>query len=100
MTEVGSRNIGVSPYDFYVGAHESVTPAAHWLWHLPSAGGGNAVTGDYLFRTNDGFGNTGGLWSILRVEAATTQTLTTTTLSTESMSTVDGASVEALGLEP
>ena len=68
MTEVGSRNIGVSPYDFYEGANESVTPNAHWTWQLPSAGGGNAVKGDFLFRDNAGFGNTSGLWGILRVQ--------------------------------
>jgi hypothetical protein len=95
MTEVASRNIGVSPYDFYVGAHESVTPAAHWIWHLPSAGGGNAVTGDYLFRTNDAFGNTSGLWSIMRVEAA----LPVGQPLTAPLSAGEGASVQSLGLE-
>jgi manganese oxidase len=68
MTEVGSRNIGFSPYDFHQGANESVTPGAHWTWRLPSAGGGNAVVGDYLMRDNGGFGNTSGLWGILRVQ--------------------------------
>jgi hypothetical protein len=68
MTEVGSRNIGVSPYEFYEGSNESVTPAAHWTWQLPSAGGGNAVPGDYLFRDNAGFGTTSGIWGILRVQ--------------------------------
>jgi len=68
MTEVGSRNIGVSPYDFYEGANESNTPAAHFTWQMPSAGGGNAVPGDYLFRDNGGFGNTSGVWGILRVQ--------------------------------
>jgi hypothetical protein len=68
MTEVGSRTIGFSPYDFHEGANESVTPAAHWTWRLPAAGGGNAVAGDYLFRDNAGFGNTSGVWGILRVQ--------------------------------
>jgi manganese oxidase len=68
MTEVGSRNIGTSPYDFYEGANESLTPASHWTFRLPKAGGGNAVAGDYLFRDNGGFGNTSGLWGILRVQ--------------------------------
>ena len=96
MTEVGSRNIGVSPYDFYVGAYESVTPAAHWTWHLPSAGGGNNIPGDYLFRDNGSFGNTSGLWSILRVEPATAPLQQGQPLSMSG----DGASVQALGLEP
>jgi hypothetical protein len=68
LTEVGSRNIGTSPYEFYEGANESVTPASHWTFRLPSAGGGNAVAGDYLFRDNAGLGNTSGLWGLLRVE--------------------------------
>ena len=68
MTEVASRNIGFSPYDFHQGANESVTPASHWTWQLRSAGGGNALPGDYLFRDNAGFGNTSGLWGILRVQ--------------------------------
>jgi hypothetical protein len=68
MTELGSRNIGTSPYEFYEGANESVTPASHWTFRLPSAGGGNAVAGDFLFRDNGAFGNTSGLWGILRVQ--------------------------------
>jgi len=68
MTEVASRNIGLSPYEFYQGANESVTPASHWTFRFPSAGGGNNILGDYLFRDNAGFGNTSGLWGILRVE--------------------------------
>jgi len=70
MTEVASRNIGENPYESGLnqGANESVTPASHWTFRFPSAGGGNAVTGDYLFRDNAGFGNTSGLWGILRVQ--------------------------------
>jgi hypothetical protein len=68
LTEVASRNIGFSPYDFHQGANESVTPASHWTWQLRSAGGGNALPGDYLFRDNAGFGTTSGLWGILRVQ--------------------------------
>jgi hypothetical protein len=34
---------------------------------FPSAGGANAVPGDYLFRDYAGFGNVSGLWGILRV---------------------------------
>ena len=101
MTEVASRNIGTSPYDFYQGAIESVTPAAHWTFRLPSAGGGNAVTGDYLFRDNAGFGATSGIWGILRVQAAGTAPAGAAlqSLSLEGAA-ADGASVQALGLEP
>jgi hypothetical protein len=97
MTEVASRNIGTSPYDFYQGAIESVTPASHWTFRLPSAGGGNAVTGDYLFRDNAGFGATSGIWGILRVQPAAAATVQSLSLSAQSL---DGASVQALGLEP
>ena len=70
MTEVASRNIGESPYGSGLnqGANESITPAAHWTFRFPSAGGGNAIPGDYLFRDNAGFGNTSGIWGILRVQ--------------------------------
>ncbi len=70
MTEVASRNIGATPYVSALnqGANESITPAAHFTFRFPSAGGGNAVTGDYLFRDNAGFGTTAGIWGILRVQ--------------------------------
>ena len=35
---------------------------------LPSAGGGNAVAGDYLVRDAGSFGNASGVWSIVRVK--------------------------------
>jgi hypothetical protein len=35
---------------------------------LDSAGGENAVTGDYLFRDQASFGNTDGIWGIMRVQ--------------------------------
>jgi hypothetical protein len=34
---------------------------------LPSAGGVNAIPGDYLFRDYGAYGNTSGLWGLLRV---------------------------------
>jgi hypothetical protein len=52
----------------YLGAQESITPYSHHELFLPSAGGGNAIVGDYLFRDHAGFGNTSGLWGILRVQ--------------------------------
>ncbi|MNJ79246.1 hypothetical protein D3C77_771960 [compost metagenome] len=51
----------------YIGAQESVLPAAHFSFMLPSAGGANAVMGDYLFRDYAAYGNLSGLWGILRV---------------------------------
>jgi hypothetical protein len=74
--EIGSRNIGVNPIGMYLGSQESVTPAAHFDIFLPGpastkhggAGGVNKVKGDYLFRDQASFGNTQGLWGIMRVE--------------------------------
>jgi hypothetical protein len=74
--EIGSRAIGVNPIGMYLGSQESVLPAAHFDIVLPGAGlgptggagGVNQVAGDYLFRDQGSFGNTMGLWGILRVE--------------------------------
>jgi hypothetical protein len=70
MTEAASRNIGATPYVSALnqGANESHTAASHFTFRFPSAGGGNAVTGDYLFRDNAGFGTTSGIWGIMRVQ--------------------------------
>ncbi len=64
---VGSVKYGYNPMSMYIGARESVLPAAHFSFMLPSAGGSNAIPGDYLFRDNASFGNTAGLWGLLRV---------------------------------
>jgi hypothetical protein len=73
--ELGSRAIGVNPIGMYLGAQESVLPTAHFDVILPGsgsaiggAGGVGRVPGDYLFRDQGSFGNTSGLWGILRVE--------------------------------
>jgi hypothetical protein len=74
--EPGSRAIGVNPIGMYLGGQESVLPGAHFDIVLPGnglgptggAGGVNGVPGDYLFRSQESFGNTEGLWGILRVE--------------------------------
>jgi hypothetical protein len=74
--EPGSRAIGVNPIGKYLGGQESILPGAHFDIVLPGAGlgptggagGVGKVPGDYLFRTQDSFGNTEGLWGILRVE--------------------------------
>jgi hypothetical protein len=68
MTTVSSRNIGNNPMGFAQGAQESWTPASHFDIVLPSAGGGNGVTGDYLFRDHAAFGNASGVWGIMRVQ--------------------------------
>ena len=51
----------------YLGGQESVTPSAHFDVVLDRAGGKNGVRADYLFRDHGSFGNTNGLWGILRV---------------------------------
>jgi len=68
LNEVASRAIGTNPFDMYVGGIESQTPSTHFVHRLPSAGGNNAVPGDYLVRDQGGFGATSGLWGILRVQ--------------------------------
>jgi hypothetical protein len=66
--EVGSRAIGTSPLEMYMGAQDLVMAGAHFTLLLPSAGGANKVPGDYLLMDRAGFGTTGGLWSLLRVQ--------------------------------
>jgi hypothetical protein len=64
---VGSVRFGYNPMSMYIGAHESILPAAHFSFMHPSAGGSNAIPGDYLFRDYGAYGNTAGLWGLLRV---------------------------------
>jgi hypothetical protein len=68
--EVASRSIGDNPQSIAMGAQDLVTPASHFELVLPSAGGSSGVTGDFLFHDRAGLGNTGGLWSLLRVSRA------------------------------
>jgi hypothetical protein len=65
--EVGSKNLGENPIGFYLGGIESWFPGEHYEIVIPSAGGGNGVVGDYLFRDHMGLGNAQGLWGIVRV---------------------------------
>ncbi|MDH3363154.1 MAG: hypothetical protein OEM45_05565, partial [Gammaproteobacteria bacterium] len=67
---VGSKTIGHNPLGFYQGGQESVWPGTHYDIVLPSAGGGNEIPGDYIFRDVASFGSASGLWGILRVEPA------------------------------
>ena len=58
-----------NPIGFYMGAQDGVQPAQHYdIVPVNGAGGVNKVTGDYLFHDQGSFGNTSGLWGILRVE--------------------------------
>jgi hypothetical protein len=65
---VGSVDIGDNPMQFYLGAQESVIGSAHFSFVLPSAGGVDGVTGDYLFRDTAAAGMGGGAWGIVRVQ--------------------------------
>ncbi|HZW35539.1 MAG TPA: hypothetical protein VFF01_01275, partial [Candidatus Deferrimicrobiaceae bacterium] len=65
---VGSRSIGTNPIGFAQGGQESWNHPSHFDIVLPSAGGGNGVIGDYLFRDKASFGNASGVWGLLRVE--------------------------------
>jgi hypothetical protein len=69
-TALGSRDIGQSPIGFYMGAQDQATPYSHFDLVLPSAGGIQAVAGDYLFRDTGSFGNLGGVWNLVRVDPA------------------------------
>jgi hypothetical protein len=64
---VGSVRIGNNPMQFYLGAQESLIGSAHWTFVLPSAGGVDKVTGDYLIRDTAAAGLGAGNWNILRV---------------------------------
>jgi hypothetical protein len=66
--EVGSKAIGTSPLGGYMSAQDLIQSGSHFTLFLPSAGGGNAVRGDYLLMDRAGFGTTNGLWSLLRVQ--------------------------------
>jgi hypothetical protein len=66
--EVGSRAIGFNPLSQFYGGQDSVLPGSHYDIVSPSAGGAFGVRGDYLFRDQAAFGNTQGLWGILRVQ--------------------------------
>jgi hypothetical protein len=68
LNEVASRAIGTNPFDMYVGGLESFLPTAHFTIRLPSAGGNNAVRGDFLVRDQGSFGTTSGLWGLMRVQ--------------------------------
>ncbi|WP_242521808.1 hypothetical protein [Motiliproteus sp. SC1-56] len=65
---LSSVKIGANPLSIFLGGQESVVPSGHYDIVLPSAGGVNAVSGDYLYRDHGSFGVTDGIWGILRVD--------------------------------
>jgi hypothetical protein len=68
VPSVGSKALGYNPIGMGIGGIESWFPGEHYEIVIPSAGGENGVTGDYLFRDHMGLGNAQGLWGIIRVE--------------------------------
>jgi hypothetical protein len=68
MASVGSRALGENPLGFAQSGQESWNAVTHFSIRVPSAGGDNAVLGDYLFRDQAAFGNASGIWGILRVK--------------------------------
>jgi hypothetical protein len=58
---------GRNPFTFEVGSYSGIGPTRHLNILIDSAGGINKVPGDYLYRTQESFKWTGGLWGIFRV---------------------------------
>ncbi|NMG75650.1 manganese-oxidizing multicopper oxidase MnxG [Aromatoleum diolicum] len=65
---VGSTRILFNPLGMFMGGQESILPASHFTFNMASAGGGNGVVGDYLYRDFESLGNLGGRWGIVRVQ--------------------------------
>jgi len=63
-----STVLGVNPFTFEIGSQGGIGPTRH-LNLLTRAGGLNNIIGDYLYRTQDSFNFSGGLWGIFRVTA-------------------------------
>jgi hypothetical protein len=61
-----SLTLGNNPMTFEVGSYSGIGPTRH-LNILTVAGGRFSVTGDYLYRTQESFKFSGGLWGIFRV---------------------------------
>jgi manganese oxidase len=66
------------PTSSTIGTQGGSAPRRHWNFVLRSAGGGFNQPGDYMYRTQETFQFTGGLWGIFRVTPpAVTKTGTT-----------------------
>lgn len=61
-----STVLGSNPFTFEIGSQSGMGPTRH-LNILTKAGGLMRITGDYLYRTQDSFNFSGGLWGIFRV---------------------------------
>ena len=66
---VASQALGLNPQGKWMATEEGMGHVfAHWPILLESAGGGNAIPGDYLYRDYAPNGNRNGQFGILRVE--------------------------------
>jgi hypothetical protein len=63
-----SKQMGNNPNTFEIGSYSGIGPTRH-LNILTTAGGAFQHPGDYLYRTQESFKFTGGLWGIFRVSA-------------------------------
>lgn len=72
---------GKNPFSFEVGSISGIGPTRHDNI-LTTAGGLLSRPGDYLYRTQESFQITNGLWGIFRVRPRLTDTSTTTTTTT------------------
>jgi len=61
-----STKLGNNPFTFEIGSYSGIGPTRH-LNILTTAGGLLKVPGDYLYRTQDSFNFSSGLWGIFRV---------------------------------
>ena len=63
---LGSTVLGTNPFTFEIGSQSGIGPTRH-LNLLTIAGGLTRVKGDFLYRTQDSFNFSSGLWGIFRV---------------------------------
>jgi hypothetical protein len=66
-TVIWRPGIDPEPDSMTIGSQSGHTARRHWNIVLPSAGGPFRVQGDYMYRTQESFQFTNGLWGILRV---------------------------------
>ncbi|HSO74535.1 MAG TPA: copper oxidase, partial [Blastocatellia bacterium] len=62
-----STVLGVNPFTFEIGSQSGIGPTRH-LNLLMTAGGLMNIKGDFLYRTQESFQFSSGLWGIFRVE--------------------------------
>jgi len=61
-----STVLGGNPFTFEIGSQSGIGPTRHLNLLMP-AGGLMRIPGDYLYRTQDSFNFSSGLWGIFRV---------------------------------